>query len=238
MKKIFLTLALGLLVSASFSQEQDTTPEESALNFGVDLYSRYVWRGLEFSDAPNIQPWASVTWKGLTLMAWGSYATSKNYAEVDFFLSYAWNGLTVGVNDYFNPVIDTVFNDYSIWTDSTTPHLVEAFVSYQLPFENFPLLLTASTFIYGADRNAENKSNYSTYLEAAYPFTSGKNEISLFAGATLGEGYYASDASFVNVGAKISRNITVTDKFEIPINGQLIFHPKNRNVFFVVGVSF
>lgn len=236
MKRILLVLSIAIMTLTSYAQ--DSTKTESPLDFGIDFYSRYVWRGLEFSNAPNIQPWVSVSWKGLTFMTWGSYATSQDYAEVDLMLSYTWNNLTVGVNDYYNPSIAGTINDYSMWTDSTTPHLVEAYASYQLPFEKLPILFTASTFVYGADRDSTNKAAYSTYIEAAYPFKSGKYDVNLFAGATVNGNYYATDPSFVNVGVKVARSIEVTDKFEIPINGSLIFHPKNRNVFFVVGFSF
>jgi hypothetical protein len=237
MKKIFLLISFcGLLL---VSKAQDAPLNESPLSFGVDLYSRYVWRGLEFSDAPNIQPWASISWKGLTLMTWGSYATSKDYAEVDLMLSYAMNNLTVGVNDYFNPKINGVYYDYTNWTDSITPHLVEAYVTYQLPFKKLPLLFTASTLIYGsADRNANNGGNYSTYLEVSYPFTTGNYNVNVFAGATVNEGFYASKAAFVNVGAKAARSIAITDKFEVPVNLSLTFNPEAKIVYFIAGFSF
>ncbi|HON18036.1 MAG TPA: hypothetical protein PK990_02590 [Salinivirgaceae bacterium] len=239
MKKSLLVLIFVGMLYPVYSQDIEISDEKgSPVNFGVDLYNRYVWRGLLFSDAPNIQPWISADWKGLTFMCWGSYATSRDYSEVDIFLSYKWNGLTIGLNDYFNPSIDGVRNDYSIWKETTTPHLVEAYLMYKLPVEKFPFEFTASTFVYGADRDENLKNRYSTYVELLYPFVSGSNNISLFAGATVNKGYYATKAAFVNVGGKFLRNIKVTQDFEIPLTASLIFHPENRNVFLVVGFSF
>lgn len=238
MKKRIFVMAFGILLSFGNAQESEVNKESDPVSFGVDLYSRYIWRGLEFSDAPNIQPWISWGWKGLNLMVWGSYAASKDYSEVDVFFSYTWKNLSLGINDYFNPAIDTIRNDYSIWKKTTTSHLVEAYVTYQLPFEKAPFKFTASTFFYGADRDDELKNRYSTYLEVAYPFKSGDIDIQLFAGATIDKGYYAENPGFVNVGTKVVRNIKVTETFEIPLNASLVFHPENRNVFLVVGVSF
>ena len=38
---------------------------------GADLVSSYIWRGKELGDV-SIQPSVSLSWKGLSLTAWGS----------------------------------------------------------------------------------------------------------------------------------------------------------------------
>lgn len=235
MKKVISTLTILLMVVSASAQEAKTLD----FSTGVDLYSRYVWRGLQFSSAPNIQPYATLTWKNLSLMGWGSYATSQNYAEFDLFLSYNLKGVTLSLNDYYSEdETDLTSNDYSEWGDTLTSHLIEFSASYQLPIEKFPLKILASTFVYGADLNSENKQNYSSYIELAYPFTAGDYELELFSGYALNEGYYSTSSSFVNVGFKATRAIKITETFEIPFNTSLVLNPANDDVFFVVGFSF
>ena len=237
MKKLYFSLFFAMFMSFSFAQ--DTIKSESSIDLGVDLYSRYIWRGLTFSDAPNIQPWLSFGWKGLNVMAWGSYATSMDYAEVDLFLSYTWKNLTIGINDYFNPKVAGVKYEFTNWDKTTTVHLVEAYFSYQLPLEKAPLVFTASTFLYGSsDLNDSNENAYSTYLELAYPFSKNEVDVNVFVGATVNGSFYASSPSFVNVGVSMGKSLAITDKFSIPVNGSFIVHPKNKDIFLVFGFSF
>jgi len=234
MRILALFFFLSVFTFASLAQDKSNYE----LSTGVDVCSRYIWRGLMFSDAPNIQPYMSVSWKGLTLMGWGSYATSKNYAEIDAFLSYKTHGLSINVNDYFSEnEQDLRSSNYTQWHDTLTAHLIETSIDYVLPIEQFPLKLTASVFVYGADLNTQKKQNYSTYFEACYPIKKGDYDVSLFAGATTKRGYYASDAGFVNVGVKASRNIKITDTFSIPLGSSIIYHPQNKVIFFVVSLS-
>ncbi|MBI9064695.1 MAG: hypothetical protein JEZ14_22105 [Marinilabiliaceae bacterium] len=235
MKKIVLMFSLCLISLGSMGQEESKV----AFDAGVDFYSRYVWRGLLFTDAPSIQPYMSFTKGGFTAMAWGSYATSKNYAEIDLFLSYTTGGLTFNLNDYFTEdERDMASTDFTEWRDSLTNHLVEASIVYTLPTEGFPLVLMTSTFIYGADLDSDLNQNYSTYFEAKYPFTYNDYDMAVFIGGTLSKGYYANDAAIVNLGFNAGYPIKVTDSFSLPVNMSLILHPYNKDVFFVVGVSF
>ncbi len=235
MKKFVLFISLCLISVGSMGQEESNV----SFDAGVDYYSRYVWRGLLFTDAPSIQPYMSLTKGGFTIMAWGSYATSKNYAEIDLFLSYTTGGLTINLNDYFTEdERDMASTDFTEWRDSLTNHLVEAALVYQLPLDNFPLTLTASTFIYGADLNSDLNQNFSTYFEAKYPFSYKAYDMAVFIGGTPAKGYYANDAAIVNLGLSAGYPIKMTESFSLPVNMSFILHPYNKDVFFVVGFSF
>ena len=235
MRNIGILIGIMICLSSVHGQEESKT----SFGAGVDVNSRYVWRGLLFSDAPNIQPYMSLGLGNFTAMAWGSYATSNNYAEIDLFLSYNVGAVTFNLNDYYSEDEKNMSaNDYTQWTDSITTHLIEASIVYTIPSEKFPLSLTASTFIYGADLDANKEQNYSTYLEASYPFKIDDYDLSVFCGGTLSNGYYADGAGLVNLGMSSSRSLKITETFSVPLNLSLIFHPKNKDVFFVAGVSF
>lgn len=239
MRKIVILLTLIFTLNGIKGQEESAV----SFNAGIDLYSRYVWRGLLFSATPNVQPYMSISWKGFTAMAWASYSTSKtHYGEYDLFLSYNIAGLTLNLNDYYTQEYEDangnlISFDYNEWDRELTSHLIEASVVYQLPSEGFPLQFTVSTFIYGADLDENADQNYSTYLEANYPFTFKDYTCAFFVGGTTHKGYYANDAAFVNTGFKVAYPIKITETFSLPVNMSLIHHPYNHDMFFVVGIS-
>ncbi len=71
----------------------------------------------------------------------------------------------------------------------------------------------------------------------AYNFSFGKNEGSAFIGATPSEGMYSDDFNVVNLGVTVSKELAITDKFSLPINGSFIVNPYTENVFFTFGIS-
>nr|WP_321451281.1 hypothetical protein [uncultured Carboxylicivirga sp.] len=236
MKNVVLIFLISIIPMHITAQEN----AKADLSLGVDLYSRYVWRGLLFSDAPNIQPYISISKSGFSLTAWGSYATSKNYAEVDLFLSYTFKGLTIGVSDYYYEIeSDLGLHDYWDWEQSTTFHLGEAYLAYGLPVEKFPLQITASMLIYGYDLNTEGDQNYSTYFELMYPFSFNDYDLSFTLGATPSKGFYTSyNGAVINLALGASKNINVTEKFSIPLNISFIYNPSADDIFLVAGFSF
>jgi hypothetical protein len=77
---------------------------EKALPIGVkvgaDAVSQYVWRGQLLTDDPVFQPGATVSYKGLSLNAWGSFDMTDihetsgqawHLQEVDYTLAYAYS---------------------------------------------------------------------------------------------------------------------------------------------------
>ena len=122
---IKLTICLVFVYSYNGLQAQDekvhdeieTEKEQRAptINFGADLMSRFVWRGIDFGNSPAVQPNLSFSWKGLNIGAWGSYAFAKHsievndttivdagtYAETDLYFSYTYQWFTLMVFDYF-----------------------------------------------------------------------------------------------------------------------------------------
>lgn len=235
-RKFRIGAVLVFFLVALLSEAQEKTKVD--LNVGLDVVSRYVWRGLQFSDSPNLQPYASLSYGGLSLTGFGSYATSKSYAEVDWIASYAVGGLTFSVMDFFNEEEDLTMNDYFNWKRSSTAHLVESSVAYELPMEKMPLVVTASVLVYGADLNQNLNQNYSTYFELLYPFSFKDYSLSAFVGATANKGYYADKPSFVNTGVSMVRRIEVSDRFSFNLNSTIVVNPKAEDVFFIVGLTF
>jgi hypothetical protein len=236
--KIICIFALFCVISTHIiAQEEEGKKTEQNFSLSADLVSNYVWRGLALSEAPNIQPNFAFTSNNgkFSTGAFGSYSFGDYYSEVDLFLSYEIGSFSVQLWDYF--VMNQVENNrFFHLDDESTGHALEGVLTYSGP-ESFPIMLTAGTYFYGADKDSVGENYYSTYFEAAYPFTWKANNLTLFIGLTPWEGLYASDFAVNNIGISNSREIKINDRFSIPIKGSLIFNPNLENVYFVIGIT-
>lgn len=243
MKKTLLLIAFisALFCSnnANGSSLNNASDDSLSLNLNADFVSRYLWRGLLYSGNPNIQPYASLAYKGLTFGAWGSFGISTPWAETDLYLSYAAGPITFTVSDYYVASDDSLVNyNYFNFKKKETSHSVEGQITYTGP-ESFPISLTAATFFAGSDDNdGDGKSDYSTYFEVAYSSEISGLPVKLFVGGTPKKGLYSTDANIVNVGVNITKTLKISDKFELPVFGTLAVNPNSEDMFFVFGITF
>jgi hypothetical protein len=235
----------------------------ASINFGADLMSRYIWRGIDFGNSPAIQPNLDFSWKGLNIGIWGSYAFAKhsimvndttvidagNYAETDLFISYTYQWFTVMVFDYFtlNGLNPNEGNRYFDFNNATTGHTFEGCLSFD-GGEKLPLQVLASTLFYGDDKNQDStgvygsgtKNNFSTYFELAYKITLKKIGVELkpfIGGIPFGSAWYGPCAGVTNLGLTAKKEIPVTKTYSLPVQVSLITNPQAQSVFFVFGIS-
>ena len=131
MKKIIYSALALLLFGAATAKAQDTVET----TVGTDFVSSYVWRGLELGDV-SMQPTLGVSYKGLSLSAWGSVGLSNpaDTKELDLTLAYSVGGFNIGVTDYwFNAGLDPL-NRYFKYAADETNHVFEANVGYDFGF--------------------------------------------------------------------------------------------------------
>lgn len=245
MKKLFL-----ILIVFNISYFSITYAQESAisLNIGADIVSRYIFRGTDFGNSPSIQPAISFKCSDFEIGSWGAIATNSFYQELDLFAKYTINGVSLIFTDYYIPSLtgtpaspDTRFFNFK---DKTTAHTFEGALAYQFG-EKFPLKLFGSIFFYGNDKrwgyDVEKDSNedtyYSTYLEVGYPFVLKGNNLDLFMGFTHVAGAFGNTHGVVNLGLTATKNVKVTEFFTLPVKSSLIFNPQQSQVYFVFGLS-
>ena len=92
MKKLVLLFAICFL-SLHYVYAQDEIVQKEAeesvndksvtLNFGADVMSRYIWRGIDFGNSPAIQPSLFLSWRGLNVGAWGSYSFAPYRLQIN-----------------------------------------------------------------------------------------------------------------------------------------------------------
>ncbi len=266
--KLFILLILFPLLYVHGQEVKPPEPvreedEGVSLCFGADVMSRYIWRGMDFGNSPAIQPNLTLSWKGLNVGLWGSYAftghsiqvndsvltESGPYTETDFVISYTYRWFTLSLIDMFIPdgLSPNEGNDFFNYRNSTTGHTLEANLTFN-GTERVPLQLMISTLFYGDDKNRDTtgvygsgeKNNFSTYLELAYEFTIKKFDVTIrpFAGATpFGSSWYQPDGGIINAGFTARKEIPVTSGYCLPVQFSAIANPKAGNLFFVFGVS-
>ena len=225
MKKPMLCIA-GLVVLLIVTTGQLKAQDEgtdSKFNIGADIYTNYIWRGTKYGTGPCIQPDVKFTSGGLTIGVWGSF-DARGYSETDTYLSYSFPfGLSLGFTDYYYPdlaVFDVSKDDGS--------HALEI----NTGFEKGGLTLSANCIVNEA--GGAGSAGGDMYFQAGYTF----RDFELFVGA--GDGWHTSDGKFdiCNIGLGTYREIRVTDKFSIPVSGQVILNPEREQLFVVVGFSF
>lgn len=120
MRKCFLCLALLLFTpqagadepKASYAGEnaERLIPAEAGgeFSFGTeaDFVSQYVWRGIELSEGPVLQPSMWFSLHGVTLTVWGNFvlnneANQGQLNEVDFNLGYVYQHKNFFVGSLF-----------------------------------------------------------------------------------------------------------------------------------------
>jgi len=234
-KTLFFILAVLLMILnlKSYSQEE---PKWDA-NIGADLVSRYIWRGLASSKTPAIQPYLEVSKGGFALGTWASYTIGEEpIQEIDLYLAYTIGGVTIMLTDYF-AYADTLSSyDYFNFGSRSTSHLLDAQIIYEGP-ESFPIKATLSTLFFGADKNASEENNYSTYIELAYAFNINEYSFSPFIGMNANAGLYNSKVGVVNCGISGKKEIQVNDHFTLPICVSFISNPLDKNTFVVFMIS-
>ena len=232
MKKILIITAI-LFTAAVTAKAQDTLET----SIGTDLVSQYVWRGQDLGGV-SVQPTLGLSYKGLSLSAWGSAGVSNpaDTREFDLTLAYTIGGFNIGVTDYwFNAGLDPL-NRYFAYAADCTNHVFEANVGYDFGFAS---LQWYTNFAGNDGLTPDEKRAYSSYVEVNVPFVLGGVDWTATAGAVpFATDFYGVEGfGVVNVALTASKDIRITDSFSIPVFAQVAANPYSRDAFFVFGIT-
>ena len=232
MKKILIITAI-LFTAAVTAKAQDTLET----SIGTDLVSQYVWRGQDLGGV-SVQPTLGLSYKGLSLSAWGSAGLSNpaDTREFDLTLAYTIGGFNIGVTDYwFNAGLDPL-NRYFAYAVDCTNHVFEANVGYEFGFAS---LQWYTNFAGNDGLTPDEKRAYSSYVEVNVPFVLGGVDWTATAGAVpFATDFYGVEGfGVVNVALTASKDIRITDSFSIPVFAQVAANPYSKNAFFVFGIT-
>lgn len=242
MKKSILVLLPLLMASAGYAQESNKL--ESNFHLGLDLQTKYIWRGMEMmtEDAsPVVFPQMNYQYKGLFAYVMGGYAINGKYSEVDLGVSYTYRWLTFGVNNYYYPTTATAEDRYFNFKSRETGHWFEGVVT--IAPESVPAYLTVSSFFAGADKKADGKQAYSTYAEIGghYDFLN-DHSLSLAVGAAFNQSCYNGyehGFSVCNIELKYTYSLEMRNT-ALPLSVAYIINPvyEKAHVNFTTSFAF
>ena len=91
-KKVKYIIACLLMMPFQVSAQ-----DKAEMTLRADIVSQYVWRGLNLGSA-SVQPTLGVSWKGLSLSAFGNmgFVDLSDPREIDLIGCYTTGGLSVG----------------------------------------------------------------------------------------------------------------------------------------------
>lgn len=229
--KIAAMMAAAVMLPATMVAQDEV--EASA---GADIVSSYYWRGQDLGGI-SVQPSLGVSYKGLSLSAWGSIGLERtDTKEFDLTLGYTTGGLTVSITDYWFAYSGQE-NKYFHYGAHSTAHVWEANIGYDFG----PLALNWYTNIGGADGvNEDGERAYSSYILLAAPFKLGGLEWTAEVGATpWATSFYGGANGFAvcDVSLKAVKEIKVTDSFSIPVFAKVGFNPAIEAADFTFGIS-
>ena len=233
MKKIVL-FALGMVMGVT-AYAQDTV--EATIS--GDVVSSYIWRGQDLGDV-SIQPTLGVSYKGLSLSAWGNVglSNSEDTKELDLTLAYSNGGFNIGITDYWTNDGGDPEARYFKYNAHGTNHVFEANVGYDFGFAS---LQWFTNFAGNDGTNKDGKRAYSSYFEVNVPFQLATVDWTATAGAipyaTSFYNGWTSGFAVTNVALKATKDIKVTDSFSIPIFGQVVANPCSQKAYLVLGFT-
>lgn len=234
MKRNFVKLIL-MTASAMFmfpAMAQDS-PE---LSMGTDIVSRYIWRGQKLGDV-SLQPTLGVSYKGLSLTAWGSVglSESKDTKEFDLTLAYTVGGFNVGITDYW---FDSAGDKYFVYGAHSTAHTFEANIGYDFGVVNFQWY----TNFAGSDGvTRHNHRAYSSYAEVSAPFKAVGCDWSATVGCVpYGTSFYSEAPNrfgVTNLALKATKELVLSSKFAPSVFASVVANPSSQAAYFVCGIT-
>ena len=236
MKKVIRFFLAGLLlVGATAAWAQD----EIETTVSGDVVSSYIWRGQDLGDV-SLQPTLGVSYKGLSLTAWGSVGLTDplDTKEFDLTLSYTTGGLNIGITDYwFDAGLDPDAR-YFKYDAHGTNHVFEANIGYDFGVASVQWF---TNFAGNDGINKDGKRAYSSYAEVVVPFKLSAIDWTATVGAVpYATSFYndwTSGFAVTNVSLKATKDIKVTDSFSIPVFGQIAANPCTQKAYLVFGFT-
>ncbi len=230
------TFAQNNVMFKNSNQEQEVEQaRESHFHLGLDLQTKYVWRGMEMMTseaAPVVFPQINYQYGGLYVYVMGGSSINGKYSEVDMGVSCTYKWLTIGLNDYYYPTVDSQFDQYFNFKNTDTCHWLEGVIT--IAPDKVPFYLTVSNFFAGADKNLEGKQAFSTYAELGghYDFLN-DHSLSLAVGAAFNKSCYNAyvhQFGICNIELKYTYNLAIGG-LSIPVSAAYMVNPVFNKTF-------
>ena len=213
--------------------------DEIETTISGDIVSSYIWRGQDLGDV-SLQPTLGVSYKGLSLTAWGSVGLTDpmDTKEFDLTLAYSTGGFNIAITDYwFDAGLDPDAR-YFKYDAHATNHVFEANIGYDFGIASVQWY---TNFAGNDGINKNGKRAYSSYAEVVVPFKLAAIDWTATAGAVpYATSFYndwTSGFAVTNVALKATKDIKVTDSFSIPVFAEAAANPRTQKAYLVLGFT-
>jgi hypothetical protein len=208
--------------------QADTTTSEFETYAGVVVASRNYARGVNFGAGPSIQPYAGITYKGLTLDFFGALSGNGAYdygTTMDFSLSYETNGFKVGLHDYY---FFSKYGNHNYFLENGSDTMNGHYYEVQAMYASNKFHVLAGYNFWNTNLKIEDDYWTGVYLEAGFNVT---EEFSLVAGGVTGPSIlnFYDAAGITTIGVDWSREMEIAD---LPAILDVKFHvnPNYKNI--------
>lgn len=217
------------------------------LHSALQLRNSHLWRGLEVSAGLIYTGDLHLDYKNFYGGFWAGGNVDGSYKEFNHYVGYKNRHLVLELWDIYNFSPNATYNnkEYFNYSARETGRFWD-FRSYYTISEQFPLVLSWNTVVFGRDRNDMNTANkYSTFVSGEYPVYKKENlEIrgrvgySFALNNTNGEkdNFFAKDAGFNEISLILSKSFSI-EGYKIPIGIWAMWNPVNNNAFLQFSVQ-
>lgn len=239
MIKYKLLLAFSIIVGSMSLSAQEI---HSALQFR----NSHLWRGLEVSAGLIYTGDVHLDFENFYGGFWAGGNADGSYKEFNNYIGYKNKHLVLELWDIYNFSPDALYNNKEFFNYSAaeTGRFWDL-RSYYTISDQFPLILSWNTVVFGRDRNSKNTGNkYSSFVFGEYPVYKKENlevrgRIGYgFALKNRGEknNFFAKETGFNEISLIISKSFTI-EGYKIPIGIWGMWNPVNNNAFLQFSVQ-
>ncbi len=222
----FGSLFTAMLLSATTLFDLPLQAQEekgSSWSASADAVSSYIWRGTRQGRGPHLQPMVEYSSGSFTGGVWGTF-DFHGYKEADLYLALDLPaGFSIGLQDYW--IADYRWTDFSAESGG---HALEASVGYDSENVSF-----FAGYILN-EAGGAGSSGGDLYLESRFSF----DYFTVFMGA--GNGWHTEAGGFriCSIGLEVSEDLPLTERFIVPVTGQIVYNPDSDRLFLTAGLSF
>lgn len=237
---LILTLALALATTAGAEDSIPAARQQPPFSVGLEIATKYIWRGLDYGNAPSTVAVIKYEHKGFSVDVTGLYEMRGDYSEIDVAAHYTHRWLTLTLNEQYNPTAPGQKDHYFQFSNHRTGHYLELLATIQP--EHLPLWLMVSNYFWGADKRPDtDRQAYSTYAELGFFHTFGQwGTASIAVGAATANSLYNNyehGFGVVNVAAKYATSFRF-GKFHLPVSASYVINPQRAKSYVTLSVFF
>lgn len=239
MIKYKLLLAFSIIVGSMSLSAQE-------IHSALQLRNSHLWRGLEVSAGLIYTGDVHLDFENFYGGFWAGGNADGSYKEFNNYIGYKNKHLVLELWDIYNFSPDALYNNKEFFNYSAaeTGRFWDL-RSYYTISDQFPLIISWNTVVFGRDRNSKNTGNkYSSFVFGEYPVYKKEN---LEVRGRIGYGFalnnrgeknnfFAKEAGFNEISLIISKSFTI-EGYKIPIGIWGMWNPVNNNAFLQFSVQ-